>query len=171
MARPVAAACLALMFLLAGCSDDSPTTSTDPGTDGASGGDSSDGSSGGGGGGGDAGSSDPPGDGEVNATVQNLATITISATGIYPVNPALDPARVEVDAGALLELTFVNSDQNPLASHNWLLEATGDVTETIDPGETTVLQLRVPSEPGEYTFYCDLGDHRERGMEGILIVV
>lgn len=86
-------------------------------------------------------------------------------------NPALDPDGVEVDAGAVLEVTFENADQNPLITHNWLLEVTGDVTETIDPGETTTLLVNVPTVPGEYVFYCDIGDHRQRGMEGVLIVV
>ena len=52
------------------------------------------------------------------------------------------------------------------ATHDFSVERDGaDVaaTETIDPGGNT--SLTVDLEPGEYVFYCSVGNHRAQGME------
>ena len=52
------------------------------------------------------------------------------------------------------------------ASHDLVVERDGaDVmgTETIAPGGTA--SLTVDLEPGEYVFYCSVGNHRGMGME------
>ena len=52
------------------------------------------------------------------------------------------------------------------ATHDFIVERDGkDVagTETIDPGGNTT--LTVDLEPGEYVFYCSVGNHRAAGME------
>ncbi len=156
MARLAWILAAALMVALAGCSDDSPTNAKDDadahGSDGSAGTGSS-------------------GDMGGNVSVENVSTVTVSAVGAYPVSPAFDPEAIEVDAGSMLEVTFKNEDDNPVISHNWVFEPTGEASETIDPGETTVMQLRVPTEPGDYAYFCSIGDHRERGMEGMLRVV
>ncbi|MFE3457125.1 plastocyanin/azurin family copper-binding protein [Nocardiopsis aegyptia] len=49
--------------------------------------------------------------------------------------------------------------------HDLVVEELGDeqVVPVTSPGESA--QGAVSLEPGEYTFYCSVGDHRERGME------
>jgi uncharacterized cupredoxin-like copper-binding protein len=42
-------------------------------------------------------------------------------------------------------------------------------TETIDPGESAELTVDL-TEEGSYELYCPIGDHRDQGMEGELIV-
>jgi uncharacterized cupredoxin-like copper-binding protein len=52
------------------------------------------------------------------------------------------------------------------ATHDFVVERDGsDVagTETIAPGASTT--LTVDLEPGEYVFYCSVGNHRAMGME------
>ena len=52
------------------------------------------------------------------------------------------------------------------ATHDFVVERDGaDVaaTERLDPGGTTT--LTVDLEPGEYVFYCSVGNHRAAGME------
>jgi plastocyanin len=51
-------------------------------------------------------------------------------------------------------------------THDFTVERDGnDVagTDTIAPGSSTT--LTVDLEPGEYVFYCSVGNHREMGME------
>jgi plastocyanin len=43
----------------------------------------------------------------------------------------------------------------------------GGATETITESEASVT---VSLEPGEYTFFCSVGQHRANGMEGTLTV-
>lgn len=40
--------------------------------------------------------------------------------------------------------------------------------ETVQPGGTSTITAEL--EPGTYTFYCPVGDHRQAGMEGELTV-
>ncbi len=98
-------------------------------------------------------------------------TLSASAEGLYPANPTLSPATLDGEAGATVTLDFTNNDQNPLVGHNWVLEGVeGAATDTVQPGESTDVTFQLPLEPGDYTFYCSIGDHRDRGMEGVLHV-
>jgi plastocyanin len=80
---------------------------------------------------------------------------------------AFDPDSVEVDEAGETTFRLVNEGEFPHA-----LEIEGgdleEETEEIGPGETT--ELTVDLEPGEYELYCPVGDHREQGMEGTLVV-
>jgi uncharacterized cupredoxin-like copper-binding protein len=52
------------------------------------------------------------------------------------------------------------------ATHDFVVERDGDdvaATDSIAPGAST--SLTVDLEPGEYVFYCSVGDHRAMGME------
>ncbi|MFP5369231.1 MAG: cupredoxin domain-containing protein [Actinomycetes bacterium] len=52
------------------------------------------------------------------------------------------------------------------ATHDFVVERDGEdvaATETIDPGGTST--LTVDLAPGEYVFYCSVGNHRAQGME------
>jgi plastocyanin len=73
----------------------------------------------------------------------------------------------EFQAGELT-IELVNEGQ---ASHNIVVERDGeDVagTDVIDPGETATLEVTL--EPGEYIFYCGVGNHRAMGMEVMVTV-
>jgi plastocyanin len=61
------------------------------------------------------------------------------------------------------EITFTN---NGHATHDVVVEKDGaDVggSETIPPGQSTTFTVTL--EPGQYVFYCSVGNHRAMGME------
>lgn len=66
-------------------------------------------------------------------------------------------------------LTLDNPDGNQLP-HAIEVEGNGveEETDTIEPGRTA--SVTVGLRPGRYTFYCPVGNHRQEGMEGTLVV-
>lgn len=80
---------------------------------------------------------------------------------------ALDPAKVAVDAAGETTIRVVNDGG---VAHALEIEGDGveKETETIDPGASA--ELTVELEAGEYEIYCPIGNHREQGMEGTLVV-
>ena len=80
---------------------------------------------------------------------------------------AFDPADVSVDEAG--ETTFTVSNDGEF-SHALEIEGNGieEETEELGPGESG--SVTVDLEPGEYELYCPVGDHRERGMVGTLVV-
>ena len=61
------------------------------------------------------------------------------------------------------EIEFVNDGG---ASHDVRVELDGEdvaMSEVIPPGETSTFSVTL--EPGEYVFYCSVGNHRGMGME------
>lgn len=79
---------------------------------------------------------------------------------------SFSPSALSLTAGETVRLTFKNIGNSP---HNFSVEGTDIVTQTIPPGGTTTLEFDVP-ETGTYTFYCSVGNHRALGMEGDLEV-
>lgn len=80
----------------------------------------------------------------------------------------LDPANPTVSAGTV---AFEVSNDGEI-EHNLEVEGPeGEVEfeENLSPGERGTLEVDL-SEPGTYTWYCPVGDHRERGMEGEITV-
>lgn len=97
---------------------------------------------------------------------------------------AAAPGSSEEQAGGTLQVTSVDFgyelDSDQLAAGDYTIELTNDGdathdlvveqdgadvarTDTIGPGETSSLEVTL--EPGEYVFYCSIGNHRGMGME------
>jgi plastocyanin len=75
------------------------------------------------------------------------------------------PGSLSASSGSVT-IKLVNESDIP---HAVEVEGNGveEESETITGSET---ELTVDLEPGEYTFYCPVGDHRAQGMEGTLTV-
>ncbi|HWN20537.1 MAG TPA: cupredoxin domain-containing protein [Gaiellaceae bacterium] len=80
---------------------------------------------------------------------------------------AFDPADVSVDEAGETTFTVSNEGEFP---HALEIEGNGieEETEELAPGESG--SVTVELEPGEYELYCPVGDHRDRGMVGTLVV-
>ena len=89
---------------------------------------------------------------------------TITVTGM---DFEFDLEGTELAAGEY-EIEFVNEGG---ASHDVRVEQDGEdiaQSEVIPPGETTTFTVAL--EPGEYVFYCSVGNHRGMGMETTVTV-
>lgn len=76
------------------------------------------------------------------------------------------PSSLTMKAGEKIRLTFISDDM----VHDFIVEGTDIATDQIKGGDQTVIEFTAPEEPGEYTFYCSVGNHRAQGMEGTLTV-
>ena len=76
-----------------------------------------------------------------------------------------EPGSLSASAGSVT-IKLVNESDIP---HAVEVEGNGveEESENVTGGET---ELTVDLEPGEYTYYCPVGDHRQEGMEGTLTV-
>lgn len=96
--------------------------------------------------------------------------LSVSTSGAYPVNPGFSPATLTAPSGAQVTVTLTNAEAAPLVQHDWVLEGVdGAATGSVAPGATGEAAFTAPA-PGEYVYFCSIGDHRARGMEGTLTV-
>ncbi len=54
-------------------------------------------------------------------------------------------------------------------THDFVVDELDITTREVDTGEETIVEF-VADKKGEFTFYCSVMDHRQKGMEGVLIV-
>lgn len=96
--------------------------------------------------------------------------LSVATSGTYPVDPGFAPATLAAQSGAEVTLTFSNEDANAVTMHDWVLEGVdGAATDAVGSGETASATFTAPA-PGDYAYFCSIGDHRARGMEGTLSV-
>lgn len=78
----------------------------------------------------------------------------------------LDEYAIEMPASAPAGTVSFEISNNDDVTHGFAIEGPGvseQLDDELDPFETEVLTLEL--EPGTYTVWCPIGDHRERGME------
>lgn len=101
---------------------------------------------------------------------ESVQTVTLNI-GDYQ----FTPDTIEVTAGYPVILTLINHDS--ITPHDFILDdmASGlNIDINISAGKTANVEF-TPNIPGSYTFYCSkklpfMKSHREKGMQGILIV-
>jgi uncharacterized cupredoxin-like copper-binding protein len=80
----------------------------------------------------------------------------------------LDPSAPTVDPGTVsFEVTNDGSVDHSLEVEG--PEGEQELEGDLGPGESGTLTVDL-STPGKYEFYCPVGDHRDRGMEGEITV-
>lgn len=76
------------------------------------------------------------------------------------------PNLIEAEPGQKVTVKLSNSQ----GTHNFIIDELGVQSPTISSGseETIVINIPANAVPGDYEFYCGIGNHRQLGMVGIL---
>jgi uncharacterized cupredoxin-like copper-binding protein len=92
-----------------------------------------------------------------------VATVEVGATDFK-----FTPANPGVQQTGIVAFELTNDGQ---ATHALEVEGPeGEVeTKPLQPGKSQTIKANL-SKPGRYTWYCPIGDHRERGMDGFVLV-
>lgn len=76
------------------------------------------------------------------------------------------PTSITVEKGEKIMLTFKNIGKFP---HNFIVDELGIKSKTINKGEEDSIEF-VSEKSGTFAMYCGVGNHREQGMEGEVVV-
>lgn len=130
-----------------------------------------------------------------DTTLQQVEAVVLRATGNTPEEIAYDQDTLEVNAGAHVELTFINEGVDMPMVHNVVfttpdtyrqvamagakIGASGNyvpndsaviaASPMVLPGQTVEMEFTAPAEPGVYHFVCTYPEHWQR-MHGVLLV-
>lgn len=74
-----------------------------------------------------------------------------------------EPKVINAKPGEKLRIDF----RGNVGTHTFVIDEV-KINEIVKDGSGFI--FTAPTEPGSYTFYCDVGNHRAMGMEGTLIV-
>jgi uncharacterized cupredoxin-like copper-binding protein len=79
----------------------------------------------------------------------------------------LEPSRIRIERPGTYRFRIVNRGQtaHALEVESEHLE---EETETVGPGESA--ELTIDLHEGDYELYCPVGDHKDRGMDGSVVV-
>ena len=89
---------------------------------------------------------------------------------VVATNFEFTPSTITVAPGETVEVQLVNEGSAPHNIEFELPQGEVELDQNVQPGNARTLTFTAPSEPGEYRFYCPVGNHAERGMVGTLIV-
>ena len=105
---------------------------------------------------------------------QSGATPTVSASSIVQIEEIIvsgdeysfSPATITLKKGTTYRLTFKNTGKAP---HNYIVPDLGISTATIKGGESVTVEV-TPQKTGTFGAYCSVGNHKDLGMEGKIVV-
>jgi plastocyanin len=100
--------------------------------------------------------------GAAKTTGSTAATLSVTETEF-----AIDPASARVKAPGTVRLSVVNRGKAP---HALAVDTPEGVVQTRTLAAGASGELKVDLDDGTYTWYCPIGDHRARGMEGKVVV-
>jgi nitrite reductase (NO-forming) len=80
-------------------------------------------------------------------------------------NFSFTPNTIEVKKGDTVKITF----QNKKGFHDWVIDEFQSRTKQIKTDEEETIQF-VANKVGSFEYYCSVGNHRQMGMKGTLLV-
>lgn len=94
------------------------------------------------------------------ATNSQIKEFTVTAS-----NYKFDPVEIKVKKGDRVRVTFKNS----AAFHNFVIDELNVKTSVIGSGKVETIEFTA-DKIGTFEYYCSVGNHRQLGMVGKLIV-
>lgn len=99
------------------------------------------------------------------ATSPSAANPSVKSFTVTGANFQFSPAEMRVQQGDTVRVTFVNS----AGVHDWKLDEFNAATQVLQAGQQETVEF-VADQAGEFEYYCSVGNHRQMGMVGKLIV-
>ncbi len=103
-----------------------------------------------------------------NISVNTNSTMNTGTEKTFTVNASsfkFDPAEIRVKKGDTVTINLVNAG----GLHDWVVDAFNAKTKQINSGATDTVTF-VADKIGTFEYYCSVGNHRQMGMKGNLIV-
>lgn len=102
-------------------------------------------------------------------TTNNPAVIEEAQGNTVDVNMGMfyfDPKEITVKAGETLRINLTNTE----GQHDFVIDELNVQSSLLEQEGQTETITFTPTQPGEYEYYCSVGEHRQMGMVGKLIV-
>jgi plastocyanin len=93
------------------------------------------------------------------------APATVKTFNISGRNFAFSQSEIRVKEGDRVKIVFTNTD----GFHDWTIDDFNAKTKQIQTGQTAEVEF-VADQAGSFQYYCSVGQHRQLGMVGTLIV-
>jgi cytochrome c oxidase subunit 2 len=89
-----------------------------------------------------------------------ITTIKVEAGSFY-----FSPSEIRVKKGDKVKIILTNKD----GFHDWVVDEFNARTPQIKAGETVEIEF-IADKTGTFEYYCSVGNNRQMGMKGNLIV-
>lgn len=99
------------------------------------------------------------------ATTGSTMTDASSAIAIEGGAFYFKPNEIRVKKGEKVTITFTNAE----GFHDFVIDEFNVRTKQLSGGQSETIEF-TPDKAGEFEFYCSVGEHRQKGMVGTLIV-
>lgn len=97
--------------------------------------------------------------------MEKTTPVMLEETVVTATDFAYDVKEIKAKQGDSLVIAFTNSE----GTHDFVIDELGVNSGVLSAGET--MNMTIPTDkPGTYEFYCSVGQHREMGMKGVLII-
>jgi plastocyanin len=90
----------------------------------------------------------------------NAVVVNVSAR-----NFSYNPTEIRVKRGDTVKIVL----NVEAGMHDWVVDEFDARTDVVSTGETTEVTF-IADQAGEFEYYCSVGNHRQMGMVGTLIV-
>ena len=99
---------------------------------------------------------------DVNVNAPGVGVDAMLKVNLSAGNFFFSPTSISAKAGQDVEVSFGSVE----GTHSFTID--GVTNSMIRTGSKVSFQA--PTKPGRYPFYCNIANHRQLGMEGVLIV-